>query len=102
VPFDFDSSGIANVPYALPDARLRIASVKQRLYRGEECEPLANLEPRLAQYDALRPQIFELFSTSSGLEKSYASNATNYVNQFFATRSDPKKVERAFRSGCKS
>ena len=102
VPYDFDSAGIVNVPYALPDARLRIVSVKERLYRGATCEPVADLEPRLAKYDALRPQIFELFSMSSGLEKSYASNATSYVNQFFATRSDPKKIERAFRSGCKS
>jgi hypothetical protein len=102
VPYDFDSSGIVNVPYALPDQRLRINSVRQRLYRGARCEPAADLEPRFAKFDAVRPQVFELFSTSSGLEKGHAVSATSYVEAFFAVRADPKKVEREFRAGCKN
>jgi len=102
VPYDFDSAGIVNTPYALPNERLRIDSVRQRLYRGTTCESLADLEPRFAKFDAVKPQLLELFSTSSGLSKTFAAGATAYVNEFFATRSDPKKVERAFRSACKS
>jgi len=102
VPYDFDSSGIVNPPYALPDQRLRIPNVRDRLYRGARCEPAADLEQRFAKFDAVRPQLLELFSMSSGLTKSFASSATDYVQQFFAVRADPKKVERAFRAGCKS
>ena len=102
VPYDFDSSGIVNTPYALPNERLKISSVRQRLYRGTSCESLADLEPRFAKFDAVKPQLLELFSEGSGLEKREAAGATVYINQFFDTRSDPKKVERAFRAGCKN
>jgi hypothetical protein len=102
VPYDFDSSGIVNTPYALPNERLKINSVRQRLYRGTTCDSLADFEARLAKFDAVKPQLLELFSTSSGLDKRTAAGATSYINDFFATRSDPRKVERAFRSGCKN
>jgi hypothetical protein len=102
VPYDFDSSGIVNTPYAVPNERLKIANVRQRLYRGTTCESLADLEPRFAKFDAVKPQLLELFSTSSGLDKRNAASATSYIDDFFATRSDPKKAERAFRSGCKN
>jgi hypothetical protein len=101
VPYDFDSTGIVNVPYALPNERLPIQSVRQRLYRGR-CEPVADLEPRFAKFDLVHPQLLELFSTASGLDKGYAASATSYVQEFFAVRADPKKVERAFRAGCKN
>ena len=101
VPYDFDSSGMVNTPYALPNERLKINSVRQRLYRGS-CESLADLEPRFAKFDAVKPQLLELFSMSSGLDKRNTASATSYIDDFFATRSDPKKVEREFRSGCKN
>jgi hypothetical protein len=102
VPYDFDSAGIVNAPHAMPDQRLRIATVRQRVYRGAQCEPAADLEPRFAKFDAVRPQLLELFSTSSGLDKGSAAGATSYVNEFFAVRADPKKVAHAFRAGCKN
>jgi hypothetical protein len=102
VPYDFDSAGIVNAPYALPNERLHINSVRQRLYRGTTCESLADLEPRFVKFDAVKPQLLELFSASSGLDKRNAASATDYLQQFFETRADPKKVERAFRSSCKN
>jgi hypothetical protein len=37
-----------------------------------------------------------------GSTEGYAASATSYVQEFFAVRADPKKVERAFRAGCKN
>ncbi len=34
IPYDFDQSGVINIPYAEPNRALRIGSVRQRLYRG--------------------------------------------------------------------
>jgi hypothetical protein len=101
VPYDYDSAGIVNTPYALPNERLHITSVRQRLYRGNNCDSMAELESTLAKFDAVKPQLLELYSTSSGLDKREAASATAYVDEFFETRADPKKVERAFRSNCK-
>jgi hypothetical protein len=85
----------------VPNERLKITSVRQRLYRGIGCASVADLESSFAKFDAVKPQLLELFSTSSGLDKRNATNATDYINQFYDTRSDPKKVEQAFRSNCK-
>jgi hypothetical protein len=102
VPYDYDSAGIVNAPHALPNERLHITSVRQRLYRGATCDSTADLEARFLKFDAAKPQLLELFSASSGLDKRNAASATDYIGQFFETRADPKKVERAFRSSCKN
>ena len=34
VPYDFDWSGIVDAPYAVPDYRLNIKSVRDRIWRG--------------------------------------------------------------------
>jgi hypothetical protein len=34
LPYDFDFSGLVKAPYASPDRRYRLASVRSRLYRG--------------------------------------------------------------------
>ena len=44
VPYDFDATGIVNAPYSLPDERLRIQRVRQRLYRGR-CREVSELQP---------------------------------------------------------
>ena len=43
VPYDFDMTGLVSPPYAIPDKRLPIGSVKERLYRGP-CRTLEQLE----------------------------------------------------------
>ncbi len=47
VPYDFDSSGMVNTPYALPNERLKIKSVRQRLYRGTTLRKLERTSSRV-------------------------------------------------------
>ena len=56
VPYDFDSAGIVDAPYPLPDERLPIQDVRQRLFRGR-CRDLAALEPVFALFVAQRTAI---------------------------------------------
>src|SRR5438477_9110718 len=49
VPYDFDWSGVISTPYAFPDSRLPIRTVRQRLWRGtcrtpQELAPLRSEE----------------------------------------------------------
>ena len=34
IPYDFDSTGLVNAPYAVPSKKLPVSNVRQRLYRG--------------------------------------------------------------------
>lgn len=95
VPYDFDSSGFVDASYALPDERLAITDVRQRLYRGH-CETLEAIKPRFAQFEAKRQEIVALFTSQAGLSERTLKRSTSYIDEFFATLADPKKAERAF------
>jgi hypothetical protein len=99
VPYDFDSSGLVDASYALPDERLPITDVRQRLYRGH-CEPFEAIAPRLAQFDAKREAIAALFASQPGLSERSIKRSVSYVDEFFTTLADPKKAERELTRSC--
>jgi hypothetical protein len=99
VPYDFDSSGLVDAPYALPDERLPITDVRQRLYRGH-CEPFEAIQPRLAPFDAKRQAITDLFTSQPGLNERTIKKSVSYIDEFFAAVTDPKKARRELTRSC--
>jgi hypothetical protein len=99
VPYDFDSSGLVDAPYALPDERLPITDVRQRLYRGH-CEPFEAIKPRLAQFESKRQEITALFTSQPGLNERSIKRSVSYLDEFFTTLADPKKAERQLTRPC--
>ena len=99
VPYDFDSSGIVDPPHALPDERLRIRDVRQRLYRGR-CRTPAELAPTFARFEAQRAPIVALFDERQGLDPAVATRARNYVEEFFETLGDEQRRQKAFFDVC--
>ncbi|HEX5047109.1 MAG TPA: hypothetical protein VFX89_08325 [Gammaproteobacteria bacterium] len=99
VPYDFDASGIVNAPYALPDARLPISTVRQRLFRGR-CREMTAFDAPFARFKEQRAAIEALFSTDAGLSDKASKGAREYIAAFYETIGDPKKAERAFRVAC--
>ncbi|HVJ29743.1 MAG TPA: hypothetical protein VNA66_05480 [Gammaproteobacteria bacterium] len=99
IVYDFDSSGIVDTSYALPDERLGISSVRQRLYRGTCLEPAA-LQTSVAPFLARRQEIRALYANYPKLTKRSRESALAYIDQFYEVLADPRRVERAFRSGC--
>jgi hypothetical protein len=99
IAYDFDAAGIVDANYALPNERLRIASVRQRLYRGSCPEPEA-LRTSLAPFQAKRGEIRALYEQHSQLSAKNRARALEYIDEFYRLLSNPKQVERAFRSNC--
>lgn len=97
--YDFDASGIVDPPYALPDQRLRITSVRTRVYRGP-CRDLAALRATFAPFEEKRAQIRELYEQYAPLAPKSRDKALAYIDDFYAVLADPKNVERAFRFSC--
>src|SRR5207237_2735928 len=62
VPYDFDWSGVISTPYAQPDSRLEIRTVRQRLWRGT-CRPPPELAPLFAKFNAQNEAIYALYPT---------------------------------------
>jgi len=99
IVYDFDSSGIVDTSYALPDERLGINSVRQRLYRGTCLDPAA-LQASFEPFLTHRQDIRALYESYPKLTKRSRDSALAYIDQFYEVLADPKRVERAFRSGC--
>ena len=99
IAYDFDSSGIVDASYALPDERLRISTVRTRLYRGS-CRDLATLRASFAPFEAHRDEIRALFADYPLLTERSRERALAYIEEFYNLIADPQRVERAFRSSC--
>jgi hypothetical protein len=99
VPYDFDSAGIVNAPHALPNERLPIRNVRQRLYRGP-CRAPAELAAAFDRFAAVRAELTGLFQMQPGLDARTRAVARDYANAFYTTLETPELVERAFRADC--
>jgi hypothetical protein len=99
VAYDFDSAGLVNAPHALPNERLPIRNVRQRLYRGQ-CRSADELAPIFARFEQQRSAILALFTEESGLDAGDAESARDYIEDFYAVLADDEQRERAFFKDC--
>jgi hypothetical protein len=99
VPYDFDATGLVEAPYSAPSTRLRIQSVRERLYRGR-CREIAELEPAFAVFTAQRTALTALLTTDADLSERRATRARRYIDEFYDVLADASAVEREFRVTC--
>lgn len=99
VPYDFDWSGMVDAPYAMPDPRLAIRSIRERLWRGP-CLPTDAIQSALAPYREKKDAIYQLYTTTQVLDPKLMKSSTEYLDEFYKTIGNPKEVEREMRSVC--
>lgn len=99
VPYDFDWSGLVDAPYAMPDARLNIRSVRDRLWRGP-CLPTDVIQAALQPYREKKDALYQLYTGAQGLDPKLLKSSTEYFDEFYKTINDPKEVEREMRKVC--
>jgi len=102
VPYDFDWSGVIWTPYAQPDVRLPIQTVRQRTFRGT-CRVPEELALLFAQFTAQKDSIYALYRglESEGLEPKRVKQALDYYDEFYKTISNPGDTRREFTRTCK-
>jgi hypothetical protein len=99
VPYDFDQSGFVNAPYAAPNPRFKLRSTRQRLYRGR-CDNNEYLPASLERFRARRGDIESLVSNQVGLEKGARRMMLEYIETFYDTIDDPKRLQRELIDSC--
>lgn len=99
IPYDFDQSGFVDAPYAAPNPRLGIRSVSTRLYRGR-CHNNAQLETSLQHFREHKSAIYALVSDQQGLSDPARSRLLRFVDGFYATIDDPRRVRRSLVEKC--
>lgn len=100
VPYDFDHAGIVNAPYALPAEELKMATVRQRRYRGYCVKNLGLFEPVVADYNSIKKDIYGLYSGCKFLDQKYIKFTKQYLDQFYETINNPKAWKKEFSYPC--
>lgn len=100
VPFDLDSTGLVDPPYASPAPSLPIRTVRQRLYRGF-CATNSHLPPAIARLQDKRQEILALFEDEPLLSRAAKRKAGKYLDSFFEILEDPKKLQRRILEDCR-
>ena len=99
VPYDFDQSGFVDAPYAIPNPRFRIRSVRQRLYRGR-CANNDYLDASLQKFRDSRETLYAIVRDQGGLTDKVRKDLLKYMDGFFEIINDPRQVERKMRDRC--
>lgn len=99
VPYDFDWAGVVSAPYARPDYRLGIKSVRDRIWRGP-CYPNEVLESTLARITAARDAIYAVYRDHSALDPKLLKESLEYYDEFFKFAGDNRSWNRELRVNC--
>jgi hypothetical protein len=101
IPYDFDFAGLVNAPYAKPNPKLPIKSVRTRLYRGL-CMHNGYLDETLQQFRDKRAEFREMVSSLEGLEDKERGKALDYVEGFYRAIEDESSIGRFLVRRCLS
>lgn len=100
VPYDFDSSGIVDAPYAQPPDSLRINTVTQRVYRGY-CAHNETLQDSRQKLIALEAAIMGVLDSDERLAERSKKKATSYLEKYFDLLRDDKDFEKSVITKCR-
>jgi len=98
-PYDFDSSGFVDPPYAQPDSRLNTRSVRDRVYRGY-CVSNPHLGKARQDLNAARPAM-EAILGAARLEPKMQRKALDYLAEGFDDINDDKNWQRRILDRCR-
>jgi len=100
VPYDFDSSGLVDAPYATPSPVLRIRNNRERVFRGF-CARNTTLEAARREMLRLEPQILDLVRTESRLDSGRGETASDYLSKGFEVLRDDETFAREVTAKCR-
>lgn len=99
IPYDFDMSGFVDAPHSAPNPRFRLRNVRIRLYRGR-CMNNARLATTLQAYTDRKADIYTLLSGLTQLSDQTRRKVKRYIDDFYATIEDPKRVNARLEEKC--
>jgi hypothetical protein len=98
VPYDFDLSALVRPPYAVPDRRLNLKAITDRLHRGP-CRTPEAMNSVLETFRAKKADILNEVN-SIGLESAPKREVVTYLNDFFSLIDRPGSVKHFLVDTC--
>ena len=100
VPYDFDHAGIVNAPYALPAEQLELSSTQERRFRGYCITDMKRFDQVIATFNLVRKDIYSVYTSCPFIDSRYIAATTKFLDGFYNTINDPKKLKAAFSYPC--
>ncbi len=100
IPYDNDMSGMVHPPYAIPDPRLHLRSVTDRLYRGP-CRTVEEFNTAAEPFREHKADMLKEIESMKDLNGSHKSEMKEYLNSFFRTIETSEAIKKNFVNGCK-
>lgn len=95
VPYDFDWASLVDAPYAVPNPKLNIESIHDRLYRGYK-RTAKDLEYIFREFRMKKDALYKLYSNCEYLNDKEKERVLNYFDEFYEIIDNPKRVKREF------
>ena len=99
VPYDFDMAGFIDAPYATPNPRFKLRSVKERKYRGR-CVNNGYVPDTIARFNEQRAAIEQLIQDNAYLNEGETRDTMRFTQAFYDIVNDPKKLQRYITGDC--
>ena len=96
IPYDFDYSGIIDNIYAVPPEQLPIKDVTQRYFMDKEI-PWEELKEGVNYYVSKEQEFYELVEEASFLSDGSRKRLNKYIQSFYKTIKDEKKLKRMLK-----
>lgn len=100
VPYDFDSTGFVDPPYAETPDNLPIRDLKQRLFRGF-CRHEASLASAVERFLEVRPKIYQLIEDEPELGAGKRKKLAAFVERFYRVLDEPRRFKREITDRCR-
>ena len=100
VPYDFDSSGWVDAPYADPPAIYPVRSVRER-YFGGWCKAPVYFENAIQRIRERKAQLYEIASNPELLNERSIRLNRNFLDSFFELIDDPKNRQSKIIERCR-
>ncbi len=99
VPYDFDYSGLVGASYAVPDEKLGIKDVKERIFRGY-CRFPGTYEKAAELFLAKRQEINSLIGDFELLPEVHRKLMIKYLDAFYKDIENPQSFNIKINKAC--
>jgi hypothetical protein len=99
VPYDFDMTGMADLPHSQPNPAFKLRNVRQRLYRGR-CINNEHVPASIEKFQEKREAILALVDNLPDATRQTRTSLTRYINSFYSVIDNPSRVQREILGRC--
>jgi len=100
LPYDFDFAGLVNAPYAEPNPRYPLRTVRTRYYKGV-CGNNELLPDTLRSFRVARDSFERVIEDAEFLSASTRKSIRAYLEKFFDRISDQESVDKYLIGNCR-